>query len=97
MQAPEATDPAALGLATASAAPGHDYEAFAHAARRLLGGQPLYDPNVDVARGFAIHLYPPPLAFAAVSFTRPPWKPVIAFSVAVNLLRRVVELPPLTP
>jgi hypothetical protein len=45
---------------------GYDFQAYAHAARRLLDGQPLYDPAVDVAGGFAIYLYPPPFAVAIV-------------------------------
>ena len=36
--------------------------------RRLLDGQPLYDPGVDLAGGFAIYLYPPPFALAFVPF-----------------------------
>lgn len=45
---------------------GYDFQAYAGAARRLLDGQPLYDPAVDVAGGFAIYLYPPPFAVAIV-------------------------------
>ena len=36
------------------------------AARRILDGQRLYDPAVDVAGGFAIYLYPPPFALAII-------------------------------
>lgn len=32
-------------------------------------GRTLYDPNVDVAGGFAIYLYPPPFALAVMPFT----------------------------
>jgi len=56
-------------LAVAGATLGYDYQAYAHAAQRLLDGRPLYDPNVDVAGGFAIYLYPPPFALAVVPFT----------------------------
>ena len=56
-------------LASAGATLGYDYQAYAHAAQRLLDGRPLYDPNVDVAGGFAIYLYPPPFVFAVVPFT----------------------------
>lgn len=56
-------------LASAGATLGYDYQAYAHAAQRLLDGRPLYDPNVDVAGGFAIYLYPPPFALAVVPFT----------------------------
>ena len=45
---------------------GYDFHAYEGAARRLLDGQPLYDPAVDVAGGFAIYLYPPPFAVAIV-------------------------------
>jgi alpha-1,2-mannosyltransferase len=45
---------------------GYDFQAYAGAADRLLHGRPLYDPNVDVAGGFAIYLYPPPFALAVV-------------------------------
>jgi glycosyl transferase family 87 len=53
-------------LATAGSTWGYDYQAYAHAAQRLLDGQPLYDPGVDLAGGFAIYLYPPPFALAIV-------------------------------
>jgi alpha-1,2-mannosyltransferase len=55
-------------LASAGATLGYDYQAYAHAAQRLLDSQPLYDPKVDVAGGFAIYLYPPPFALAVVPF-----------------------------
>jgi hypothetical protein len=45
---------------------GYDFEAYAGAARRLIDGQRLYDPAIDVAGGFAIYLYPPPFAIAIV-------------------------------
>jgi hypothetical protein len=45
---------------------GYDFEAYAGAARRLIDGQRLYDPAIDVAGGFAIYLYPPPFALAIV-------------------------------
>ena len=56
-------------LASAGATLGYDYQAYAHAAQRLLDGRPLYDANVDIAGGFAIYLYPPPFALAVVPFT----------------------------
>jgi hypothetical protein len=56
-------------LASAGATLGYDYQAYAHAAQRLLAGRQLYGPNVDVAGGFAIYLYPPPFALAFVPFT----------------------------
>ena len=55
-------------LASAGATLGYDYQAYAHAAQRLVDGRPLYDPNVDVAGGFAIYLYPPPFALAVMPF-----------------------------
>jgi alpha-1,2-mannosyltransferase len=55
-------------LATANGTWGYDFQAYAHAAQRLLDGQPLYDATVDVAGGFAIFLYPPPFAVALVPF-----------------------------
>lgn len=48
---------------------GYDFKAYAQAAERVLAGQPLYDPAVDVAGGFAIYLYPPPFVAAAIPFT----------------------------
>jgi hypothetical protein len=45
---------------------GYDFHAYDGAARRLLDGQRLYDPAVDVAGGFAIYLYPPPFALAII-------------------------------
>jgi hypothetical protein len=47
---------------------GYDFQAYVHAAERLLAGEPLYDPNVSVAGGFAIYLYPPPFAVAFIPF-----------------------------
>ena len=51
---------------------GYDYQAYAGAAHRVLDGQPLYDPNVSVAGGFAIYLYPPPFALAMIPFALAP-------------------------
>ncbi len=51
---------------------GYDFQAYARAADRLLAGQPLYDPAVDVAGGFAIYLYPPPFALAVIPFAALP-------------------------
>ena len=45
---------------------GYDFHAYEGAARRLLDGQRMYDPAIDVAGGFAIYLYPPPFALAIV-------------------------------
>jgi len=45
---------------------GYDFQAYAGAAERILHGERLSDPNVDVAGGFAIYLYPPPFALAIV-------------------------------
>ncbi len=45
---------------------GYDFHAYEVAARRLLDGQRMYDPAIDVAGGFAIYLYPPPFALAIV-------------------------------
>jgi len=43
---------------------GYDFEAYIGAAHRLMSGERLYDPSVSVAGGFAIYLYPPPVALA---------------------------------
>jgi hypothetical protein len=45
---------------------GYDFHAYEGAARRLIDGERMYDPAVDVAGGFAIYLYPPPFALAIV-------------------------------
>jgi alpha-1,2-mannosyltransferase len=45
---------------------GYDFHAYEGAARRLIDGDRLYDPAVDVAGGFAIYLYPPPFALAII-------------------------------
>ncbi len=87
------------GLATifAAAGPtlGYDFQAYLHAAQRLLDGRPLYDPGVDLAGGFAIYLYPPPFALAFVPFALLPdgvalaaWLGVlaVAFVAGVALL-----------
>jgi alpha-1,2-mannosyltransferase len=58
----------ALILAVAGETWGYDFQAYRQAAERLLAGEPLYDPSVDVAGGFAIYLYPPPFAVAFVPF-----------------------------
>lgn len=55
-------------LASAGSRLGYDYQAYVQAAQRLLDGQPLYDPAVDVAGAFAVFLYPPPFAVAFVPF-----------------------------
>lgn len=55
-------------LASAGGTWGYDYQAYVQAAQRWLDGQPLYDPSVDLAGGFAIYLYPPPFALAFVPF-----------------------------
>jgi hypothetical protein len=55
-------------LAAAGPTLGYDFQAYLQAARRLLEGQPLYDPGVDLAGGFAVFLYPPPFALAFVPF-----------------------------
>jgi alpha-1,2-mannosyltransferase len=47
---------------------GYDFQAYVHAADRLLAGERLYDPAVNVAGGFAIYLYPPPFAVAFIPF-----------------------------
>jgi alpha-1,2-mannosyltransferase len=47
---------------------GYDFQAYVHAADRLLNGERLYDPAVTIAGGFAIYLYPPPFAMAFVPF-----------------------------
>ena len=65
-----ATSLAILGAAGETL--GYDFQAYAQAADRLLAGQPLYDPAVDVAGGFAIYLYPPPFALAVIPFAALP-------------------------
>src|SRR4029079_18357572 len=52
--------------ASAGSTLGYDFHAYDQAAQRLLHGERLYDPAVDVAGGFAIYLYPPPFALAIV-------------------------------
>src|SRR6266540_1987830 len=71
---------------------GYDYQAYVQAANRLLAGQPLYDPSVDVAGPFAIYLYPPPFAIAMIPFTwLPPgtgpaaWTVVLALAFAAGV------------
>jgi hypothetical protein len=54
---------------------GYDYQAYVGAARRVLDGEPLFDPAVDVAGGFAIFLYPPPFALAMLPFALLPDDP----------------------
>ncbi len=47
---------------------GYDYSAYAAAALRLIHGQPLYDPSVNVSGGFLFFYYPPPFVFLVVPF-----------------------------
>ncbi len=62
----------ALGLLVAFLPQGeglaYDYQAYVRAAQRILDGQPLYDPSVEAAGGFAVFLYPPPFALSMVPF-----------------------------
>ena len=55
-------------LLSAGSTLGYDFHAYANAADRLLHGQPLYDPTINVAGGFAIYLYPPPFVLLALPF-----------------------------
>jgi hypothetical protein len=71
---------------------GYDYQAYVQAANRLLAGQPLYDPGVDVAGPFAIYLYPPPFAIAMLPFTFLPagagpsvWTATLALAFAAGV------------
>jgi hypothetical protein len=57
-----------LILVSAGGTLGYDYQAYAHAAQRLIHGEPLYDPSVNAAGGFAIYLYPPPFVLIALPF-----------------------------
>ncbi|MBF6605805.1 MAG: DUF2029 domain-containing protein [Chloroflexi bacterium] len=81
---------------------GYDYQAYVRAAERLVAGQALYDPNVNVAGPFAIFLYPPPFALAMVPFSWLPagtgpavWTAVLAIAyvlgVAILPVRRDVR------
>jgi hypothetical protein len=86
-----ATAVAAIAWAAGSTL-GYDYQAYVQAAHRLLAGQPLYDPNVDVAGPFAIYLYPPPFALAMVPFTWLPegtgpavWAALLALAFAAGV------------
>ncbi|MBA2381795.1 MAG: DUF2029 domain-containing protein [Chloroflexi bacterium] len=47
---------------------GYDFEAYRGAATRALAGQPLYDPSVGQAGGFALFLYPPPFVLGMLPF-----------------------------
>ena len=59
-----------VGAVARAAGPllGYNFQAYVHAAQRLLDGGRLYDPAVNVAGGFAIYLYPPPFAVAFIPF-----------------------------
>jgi hypothetical protein len=59
-------------LASAGDTLGYDYQAYVRAGQRILDGQRLYDPAVDLAGGFAVYLYPPPFAIAMVPFAALP-------------------------
>jgi alpha-1,2-mannosyltransferase len=72
---------------------GYDFQAYVHAADRLLAGERLYDPAVAVAGGFAIYLYPPPFAVAFIPFALLPeglgvaaWTVLLAAAVVAAVL-----------
>jgi hypothetical protein len=72
---------------------GYDFQAYVHAAERLLAGERLYDPAVSVAGGFAIYLYPPPFAVAFIPFALLPdglgvavWTVLLAAAVVAAVL-----------
>ena len=76
-----------LILLSAGGTLGYDYQAYAHAAQRLIHGEPLYDPSVNAAGGFAIYLYPPPfvliaLPFALLPAAAEPWAWIAAMAAA---------------
>lgn len=56
-------------LSSAGSTLGYDAAAYLQAAERFRAGQPLYDPNVNVAVGYGVYLYPPPFALAVLPFT----------------------------
>jgi alpha-1,2-mannosyltransferase len=78
-----------VGLILISAAStstlGYDYHAYANAADRLIHGQALYDPSVNVAGGFAIYLYPPPFVLLALPFALLPASIAPAIWIAAML------------
>lgn len=84
-------------LAVAGGTLGYDFRAYLDAARRILDGQPLYDPSVDVAGGFAIYLYPPPFALAIVPLALIPGTvaPTLAWTglMIAALLAAIAVLP----
>ena len=77
-------------LLNAGATLGYDYHAYANAADRLLHGQALYDPSVNVAGGFAIYLYPPPFVALAVPFALLPASIAPAAWIAAMLIAFLV-------
>ena len=79
---------------------GYDFRAYLDAARRLLDGRPLYDPNVDVAGGFAIYLYPPPFAIVLVPLALLPGAvlPTLAWTaLAIAAVVAAVAVLPVRP
>jgi hypothetical protein len=94
----------AVGIATivliAGDTLGYDFRAYLDAARRILDGQRLYDPAVDVAGGFAIYLYPPPFALALVPLALLPGTllPTLAWTaLAVAAVVAAVAILPVRP
>ena len=59
---------AAVITAAAAGTLGFDFRAYHDAARRLIDGLPLYDPNVTQAGPFGLFLYPPPFALLVLPF-----------------------------
>ena len=74
---------------------GYDFRAYHEAARRVLDGQPLYDPTAEVAGPQGVYLYPPPFVLLALPFAildvgaaSMAWiaASLVAFAVGVRLL-----------
>jgi hypothetical protein len=88
-----------LVLAFAGDTLGYDFAAYRSAAQRVLDGQPLYDPNVAVAGGFAIFLYPPPSVVLFIPFVPMAWLPAVWLWTAILFASVVaaVALMPVAP
>jgi hypothetical protein len=57
-----------LWAAAAAGTLGFDFLAYHQAASRVLAGERLYDPTVQVTGGFGLFYYPPPFALAILPF-----------------------------
>src|SRR5438876_9825218 len=85
--------------AVASGTFAYDFLAYYDAASRVLGGQPLYDPSVQVTGGFGLFYYPPPFILGLLPFTLvPAWAASwIWLALSLAMLIGAIAILPVRP